>query len=243
MLNQPMFDRSKQLLHSNNLSEIRGYVTELTHAMQRTTLDSLVYIHECPQIVSMVTQLMNSPMNYGYRIAERLGDEHAYDIDLLAAAVRNLFECWVTFQYLKEDQYSHFENRVLEMLQRDELDLIEASRMGADPSIKVPDFAQSHLLQLKEAKPPKHLHISKLAERAKVESEYQQYYKLYCKYVHPSLFLMIGEQGVVYSQTIVRIIAKRAVIYLESFANSYEEFHLFVRRKLESERGEKQSGI
>lgn len=167
---------------------------------------------------------MNFPTSCGYRIIELLESENNENVDQLAGIARSLFECWVTFEYLKEEKFIHLEKRVIEMISRDELDLIEASMSKMYPNTTIPPVAQATLDRLQALNPPKHLNVRALAKRANVEDEYLNYYKLFCKYVHPSLYFMIGDQRVVYSDIIVRLIAKRATMYLECFANQFVAF-------------------
>lgn len=237
-----MFSRAKTLGEAG-IPEISSYIRELSVAMQRDcSLKLLPILHLCPPEISSVTQLMNFPVLCGHRIAGWLDTGHTDEVDLIASTTRSLFECWVTFQYLREDKFVHFENRALQMLQRDELDLIESSIKVIDPSIPVPAFAQKEHQRLKTANPPKVKRVSDLAKIAGVQDEYEVYYRLYCKYAHPSLYLMMGDQRVVFSEQLVRIIVRRSAWYLESFANMFSEFYENVLKKLAEVQARKNAG-
>ena len=167
-----MFVRSKTLLVSGSISDLREYAGELTIAMHRITLDMLPNLERYDPRVATIIQLMNFPINCGYRLEDRLNDGHAGNVDLLATVARSLFECWVTFEYLKQDDFRHLEERVSEMVRRDEMELIEASLAAGNASrASIPKATKQRFDSLKAAKLPPAKKVKKLAELATVADE------------------------------------------------------------------------
>jgi hypothetical protein len=197
-----------------------SYAEELTFSMHSTSLEILGKYDQFPRIAT-VQQLYNYPTTCGYRLIDLLKDQSNYAVDLVAAVARNLFESTVTMAYLNENNMQDFEKRISQMVLRDHYELVKASLVGRLPNDPGCAEARAEEKRLDALKLPKHLHISDLAKRCNFESEYQNYYKIFCKYVHPSLYLLIGDQRVVYSSVIYKLIVIRALFYLERFANNF----------------------
>jgi len=182
----------------------------------------IVRIDSLPDIPGLVVTIMGYISTQGFRLSDWLREEHVESIDLVAHTTRSVFEAILIYRHLMVDGGEHFIERLTAEIARDELDIIDESLRRFDDGAAPPELL-ARQQQLKLINPPKKvLHVSSLADEIGERREYNTYYKLFSKYSHPSLYLLVGDRRAVYSQQALRLLTERAVVYLEYATNDYE---------------------
>lgn len=214
-----MYNRSTRLIDGGTKEELTAYIAELSARIRDLSI-KITIRDSLPTIPSFMVTIMGYIATQGFRLAAWLGEPHLDSIDLIAHTTRSVFESCLIYRHLMAGG-EHFMERLTEEITRDELDLIDESLRRFDAASAPPELV-ARQQQLKAIGPPKVLRVYALAEETGAKSEYDAYYKLFSKYSHPTLYLLVGDRRQVYSQTALRLFAERAVIYLEAATIDYE---------------------
>lgn len=215
-----MHNSSSQLLSNGTKEELTAYLDELSSWMRDISIQ-LVVIDSLPVIPGLVVTIMGYIATQGFRLAEWLREPHSDSIDLVAHTTRSVFEACLTYRHLMVGGGEHFMERITAEIARDELDVINESLRRFDLA-SAPAELIARQRQLEATNPPKVPRVSDLADETGARDEYDRYYKLFSKYSHPSLYLLVGDRRQVYSQQALRLLTERAVIYIEAATNDYE---------------------
>lgn len=216
-----MYNRSTQLILNGTKEEVTAYIGELSARLRDISV-KLIVIDPLPPIPGFMITIMGYIATQGLRIADWLKEPHLDSIDLIAHTTRSVFEACNIYTYLMADGGQHFMERLTNEMKRDELDLIKDSLSRFDAA-SAPAGLVARQKELEAECPPRNLKVWQLAEKAGAQSEYKTYYKTLSKYSHPTVYLLVGQRDHVYSQGPLRLLAERAVIYLEGAVKDYEE--------------------
>lgn len=167
--------------------------------------------------------------NYTRILFDRLITNQNAPIEHLAISARNLFECYLLIAYVIDEP-----SRAKEFISQkafDELEINEGflsltTTTTSEKSIKMIqdriDYIEK-LMKSADLTPSKHWHVSHLARQTNNKSEYDAFFKLYSKYVHPSSWLVNSHdyeydnpvfksiffsQGQIFAKRIVKLICK-----------------------------------
>lgn len=135
--------------------------------------------------------------NYTVVLFERLIANQNAPIEFIAILARNLFECYLLISYIIEEPSSAKE--FIGQKAYDELAINEGflalKTPASEGSIKIVqermDYIQA-LMESAELAPSKHWTVGYLAQKTNNKIEYDAFFKLFSKYVHPSSWLVNG---------------------------------------------------
>lgn len=167
--------------------------------------------------------------NYAGVLFERLISYQDSPIEFIAISARNLFECYLLIAYIISDPSKGKEflgQKAFEDLEINEGFLAITTPNTSETSIKIIQDRKDYIKELmkkNEFTPSRHWTVSHLAKQTNNKVEYEAFFKLYSKYVHPSswivnsfnheydnqvfrnIFLL---QGRVYTSRIIKLISK-----------------------------------
>ena len=160
---------------------------------------------------------------------ERLISYQDFPIEYNAISARNLFECYLLIAYIISDPSKGKEflsQKAFEELEINEGFLALKTANTSETSIKLIRNRMDYIKELmkkNEFTPSRHWTVSYLAQQTNNKVEYEAFFKLYSKYVHPSswivnslnneydnqvfrnIFLL---QGQLYASRIIKLISK-----------------------------------
>lgn len=167
--------------------------------------------------------------SYTSILFERLITNQNAPIEHLALSARNLFECYLLTTYIVDDP-----DRAKEFISQkafDEREINEGflsltNNNTPEISIKMINDRMEHvnnLMKDNDLTPKKHWTVSYLAQNTNNKVEYDAFFKLYSKYIHPSSWTVNGRveeygnpvfkniffsQGQIFTSRIVKLISK-----------------------------------
>lgn len=214
-------ERTQDMKSINDLSkELNRIVSELNEASSK-----LLIISETDYRLVALRGISS----YTSVLFDRLITNQNAPIEHLAISARNLFECYLLTAYITDDP-----SRAKEFISQkafDELEINEGflSLTTTNTSAATIKMIQdrkdyiNNLMEKFELIPTKHWTVSHLAKQTNNKLEYDAFFKLYSKYVHPSSWLMNGHnyeydnpvfrniflsQGQIFTKRIVTLISK-----------------------------------
>lgn len=167
--------------------------------------------------------------SYTSLLFDRLIRNQNAPIEHIALSARNLFECYLLTAYILDDP-----SRAKEFISQkafDELEINEGflsltNTNTSAETIKAIKDRKDYINKLMENSgltPSKHWTVGHLAQQTNNKDEYDAFFKLYSKYVHPSSWLMNSynyeydnlvfrniffSQGQIFTKRIVKLISK-----------------------------------
>jgi len=168
-------------------------------------------------------------INYTHILFDRLITNQNAPIESIAISARNLFECYLLIAYVIDEP-----SRAKEFISQkafDELEINEGflsltNSSTPDISIKMIQNRIDYIKELMksaELTPSRHWNVSHLAKQTNNKIEYDAFFKLYSKYVHPSSWIVNSHdyerenpifkniffsQGQIFTTRIVKLIYK-----------------------------------
>lgn len=133
---------------------------------------------------------------YSRIILERLKFEQKIPIEYLAFSARNLFECYLLVEYLikyPSKAKVFISQKPYEELEINEGFLLLKTKNTSERAIKMIhdriNFINKLIIDY-ELTPSRHWSVNSLAKKTNNKLEYDAFFKLYSKYVHPSAWIM-----------------------------------------------------
>lgn len=167
--------------------------------------------------------------NYTRILFERLITNQNAPIEQIAISARNLFECYLLIAYVIDDPSRAKEfisQKAFEELEINEGFLSLTTTATSGTNIKIiqdrMDYIKT-LMKSAELTPSRHWTVSHLALQTNNKIEYDAFFKLYSKYVHPSSWIVNSHdyeydnpvfkniffsQGQIFTKRIVKLIYK-----------------------------------
>lgn len=167
--------------------------------------------------------------NYTRVLFDRLIANQNAPIEHLAISARNLFECYLLIAYVIDEPSRAKEfisQKAFEELEINEGFLSLTTTTTSETSIKmIQDRIDNikKLMKSAELTPSRHWNVSRLALQTNNKIEYDAFFKLYSKYVHPSSWIVNSHdyeydnpvfkniffsQGQIFTKRIVKLIYK-----------------------------------
>ncbi len=213
------------------INEDKGYINDLSKKLSRIVSElneesSKLLINNETDYRPVALRGISS---YTSIILDRLITNKNAPIEYIAISARNLFECYLLTAYVIDDP-----SRAQELISQKALDELEInegflSLTTANTSaetIKMIEARKDYINKLMEISglsPSKHWTVSELAKKTENKMEYDAFFKLYSKYVHPSSWLMNSHkyeydnpvfrniffsQGQIFTRRIIKLIYK-----------------------------------
>lgn len=172
---------------------------------------------------------LRSLTSYSGELFDRLISHQDFPIEYNAISARNLFECYLLIAYVISDPSKAKEflsQKAYEELEINEGFISLKTATTSEESIKHIQDRMDYIKQLMRnhgLTPSRHWTVSYLAQQTNNKLEYEAFFKLYSKYVHPSswivnsfnneynnpvfrnIFLL---QGQLYANRIIKLISK-----------------------------------
>jgi hypothetical protein len=134
--------------------------------------------------------------NYTGVLFDRLISHQDFPIEYNAISARNLFECYLLIAYINSDPSKAKE--FLSQKAYDELEINEGflslkTANTSETSIKLIRDRMDYIKELMKKNgfiPSRHWTVSSLAQQTNNKVEYEAFFKLYSKYVHPSSWIV-----------------------------------------------------
>jgi hypothetical protein len=167
--------------------------------------------------------------SYTSVLFDRLITNKNAPIEYIAISARNLFECYLLTAYVIDDPSKAKElisQKAFDELEINEGFLLLTNENTSAETIKMIQERKDYINKLMENSgltPSKHWTVSQLAQQTKNKIEYDAFFKLYSKYVHPSSWIMNSHkyeydnpvfrniffsQGKIFTRRIVKLISK-----------------------------------
>ena len=167
--------------------------------------------------------------NYTRILFERLISNQNAPIEHIAISARNLFECYLLVAYVVDEPSRAKEfisQKAFEELEINEGFLSLTTKTTSETSIKMIHDRMDYIKKLMksaELTPSRHWNVSYLASQTNNKIEYDAFFKLYSKYVHPSSWIVNSHnyeydnivfkniffsQGQIFTKRIVKLIYK-----------------------------------
>jgi len=167
--------------------------------------------------------------NYTHVLFDRLISNQNAPIEYIAISARNLFECYLLVAYVIDDPFKAKEfisQKAYEELEINEGFLSLTTTTTSETSIKMIHDRMEYIKKLMksaELTPSRHWTVSHLALQTNNKIEYDAFFKLYSKYVHPSSWIVNSHnyeynnpvfkniffsQGQIFTKRIVKLIYK-----------------------------------
>lgn len=167
--------------------------------------------------------------NYTRILFERLISNQNAPIEHIAISARNLFECYLLVAYVVDEPSRAKEfisQKAFEELEINEGFLSLTTKTTSETSIKMIHDKMDYIKKLMksaELTPSRHWNVSYLASQTNNKIEYDAFFKLYSKYVHPSSWIVNSHnyeydnivfkniffsQGQIFTKRIVKLIYK-----------------------------------
>jgi hypothetical protein len=214
-------ERNEDIRSVNDLSkELNSIVSELNEESSKLLINSETdYCLVALRGISSHTSVL----------FDRLITNQNAPIEHIAISARNLFECYLLTAYIIDNP-----SRAKEFISQkafDELEINEGflsltTTNTSAATIKMIQDKRDYINKLMEKfelTPSKHWTVSHLAQQTNNKLEYDAFFKLYSKYVHPSSWLMNSHnyeydnpvfrniffsQGQIFTKRIVKLISK-----------------------------------
>lgn len=169
-------------------------------------------------------------ISYSAKQVDQLSKNIDAPIDLLAWKARNLFECYLLCKYITIDN-----SKAKELVKQKAVDelqiyegLLELHHSGVDPSVKKPiEDRMSHIrstLKKYKLKESQHWTVGFLATKVNERNDYQAFFKLYSKYVHPSSWLIMGDESEYDTPTFSNVFILKAQNYASCILKLSEKY-------------------
>ncbi|MGV3696325.1 DUF5677 domain-containing protein [Flavobacterium sp.] len=167
--------------------------------------------------------------NYTHILFDRLIANQNAPIEHIAISARNLFECYLLIAYVIDEPSRAKEfisQKAFEELEINEGFLSLTTKTTSETSIKMIEARMDYIKKLMksaELTPSRHWSVSHLAVQTNNKIEYDAFFKLYSKYVHPSSWIVNSHdyeynnpvfksiffsQGQIFTNRIVKLIYK-----------------------------------
>lgn len=167
--------------------------------------------------------------NYTLVLFDRLITNQNAPIEHIAVAARNLFECYLLVAYVIDNPSKAKEfisQKAFDELEINEGFLSLTTTTTSETSIRMIQDRMDYIKKLMksaELTPSRHWNVSHLALQTNNKIEYDAFFKLYSKYVHPSSWLVNSHdyeydnpvfkniffsQGQIFTKRIVKLIYK-----------------------------------
>lgn len=165
---------------------------------------------------------------YTLKLFERLVSHQDFPIEYSAISARNLFECYLLVAFITNDPKKGKE--FLSQKAFDELEINEGflslATDTSKESIRVIQERMDYiklLMKKNNFNPSKYWTVNYLAQKTNNKEEYDAFFKLYSKYVHPSSWIVNNDnneydnpvfrniffsQGHIFSNRIIKLISK-----------------------------------
>jgi hypothetical protein len=173
---------------SNELNkELNGIVAEINDKATK-----LARNNECDYLVFALRGLSS----YTSVLFDRLETNQNAPIEYLAISARNLFECYLLIAYVIDEPSRAKEfisQKAFEELEINEGFLSLKTKTTSETSLKMIHDRMDYIKKLMksaELTPSKHWNVSYLALQTNNKLEYDAFFKLYSKYVHPSSWIV-----------------------------------------------------
>lgn len=135
-------------------------------------------------------------VRYTTRLFKRLTTEQNIPIDYIAFTARNLFECYLLVEFILK--YPSKAKDFISQKPQEELEINEGflslkTENTSETAIKMIHDRINYIKKLTkdyELTPTRHWSVSHLALKTNNKLEYDAFFKLYSKYVHPSAWIM-----------------------------------------------------
>lgn len=134
--------------------------------------------------------------NYAGVLFERLISYQDFPIEYNAISARNLFECYLLIAYIISDPSKakeFFSQKAYDELEINEGFLSLTTANTSETSIKLIRDRMDYIKEIMkkhELTPSRHWTVSYLAQQTNNKLEYEAFFKLYSKYVHPSSWIV-----------------------------------------------------
>jgi len=184
----------------------------------------------------LVKILCNVPVYAASQSQRARGWTHPQDLDLLAYAVRCIFEAGLLAWYYLRKSDDDMIARLAEHFMRDEIEIEQGFlALGRDLHLGFREIAKSlgeHRSSCPRAKRPPSMR--ELAALLGAEAEYSAFFRLYSKLVHPSAYSLFGRTPKPEAGPIRTLFLMNAARYMEELVALFEEVEAAV---LQAEHG------
>jgi hypothetical protein len=194
-------------LERHPLKELRDLDSRLHHTQIQLACQNL------PVVARLLTNCGNYVLTRVKRIIDWGEGPDVDDTDLIAYSCRCIFEaCLMLRHYGKRQAKDMYELMRDEML-RDDFEILKCSvNFLGSPTPETQEIFDEYATR-KASLPTKTPPLQKLAEECGAKKEYEDFYRFYSKYAHPSAYYLFGDHRQVHVGSVRDFFLDRAVIY------------------------------
>lgn len=184
----------------------------------RSAADTILGSPEASDLVSILCNLGDYVVLQSSRL-RRYGRD---DIDLVAFSARGIMEATLLLLYFTCEHTASLP-LLLQHVACDFNDIVKGIRALEETDSDVSGNTQAlEEICVDDTAPKRSPRFAELATRFELKAEYQAFYKLFSKYVHPSAYFLFGERDDTTIADLHHTFVKRGVGYMRMFAH-----HLF----------------
>lgn len=169
--------------------------------------------HDLSITASLLTRCGGYILTRLKRIIEWGEQPHVDDTDLIGYSCRCIFEACLMLRHYGRRKGKEMVDLMKAETLRDDFDILESSIHFLGSPTPETQGVFDEYKERKTSLPTKTPSYRQLAASSGASEEYDAFYKLYSKYVHPSAYYLMGDHRQVHSGEVRDIFLDRAVIY------------------------------